>query len=264
MKVIDMKMKVMGEGMKKDASGREVVVEMQKLKKSFGAKHVLEEINFSMYKGENLAVLGKSGTGKSVLIKCIAGLLKQDEGKLYLFGKDIAALSNQELEAARKRIGFLFQGGALYDSMTVRENLEFPLKRQKNKPGADEMNELVVEALRNVGLEDTIDKQTTGLSGGMRKRLGLARTLILKPEIMLYDEPTTGLDPITSREISNLIIEIQRKYNTSSIIITHDLACVKITADRVIVLKEGKCFAEGTFDELQNSTDEWVRSFLKD
>ncbi|MHB8339023.1 MAG: ABC transporter ATP-binding protein, partial [Ignavibacteriaceae bacterium] len=210
-----------------------VVVEMEHLKKSFGNNHVLRDVNLVVNKGENLVVLGKSGTGKSVLIKCIVGLVDLDAGKLVILGQNISDLKDKGLIDVRKKIGFLFQSSALYDSMTVRENLEFPLIRQLRSMPKEEINSLVEEALQNVGLSEAIDMIPSELSGGMRKRLGLARTLILKPEIMLYDEPTTGLDPITSKEISNLILDIQKKYNTSSIIITHDIECAKFTANRI-------------------------------
>jgi len=241
----------------------EVVVEMVHLQKSFENNHVLQDINLVIYKGENLVVLGKSGTGKSVLIKCIVGLEDCDDGLLIIFGEDVSALKEQQLVEMRTKIGFLFQSGALYDSMTVRENLEFPLKRQSRSLSRKEIDALVLEALENVGLAEAIDKTPGELSGGMRKRLGLARTLILKPEIMLYDEPTTGLDPITSKEISELILNVQKKYNTSSVIITHDIECARLTANRIIVIKEGVCVAEGTFTELKNSNDEWIRSFFE-
>jgi len=250
----------------KDEKGikkQNIVVKMEHIKKSFDENIVLRDINLHINKGENLVVLGKSGTGKSVLIKCIVGLINFDGGKLFLFGENISEKNEDELIKLRKKIGFLFQSGALYDSMTVRENLEFPLKRQPIKTTQKEIDLLVNEALENVGLLDTIDKMPSELSGGMRKRLGLARTLILKPEIMLYDEPTTGLDPITSKEISNLIQEVQKKHNTSSIIITHDTECAKITANRVIIIKDGICYAEGSYSELQNSSDKWVRSFFE-
>jgi phospholipid/cholesterol/gamma-HCH transport system ATP-binding protein len=240
-----------------------VIVEMQNLKKSFGNNHVLRNINLTINKGENLVILGKSGTGKSVLIKCIVGLVEPDEGKLVIFGQNIAELKNRELIKIRKKIGFLFQSGALYDSMTVRENLEFPLRRQLHSISKKKINELVKEALQNVGLADTIDKMPSELSGGMRKRLGLARTLILKPEIMLYDEPTTGLDPLTSKEISRLILDVQNIYHTSSVIITHDIECARLTANRIIVIKDGICTAEGSFSDLKNSEDAWVRSFFE-
>lgn len=237
------------------------VVVVEHLKVTFGSNEVLKDINFKINKGENLVVLGKSGSGKSVLIKCMVGLIEPDAGNLVILDKNIAGLNTGELNSVRKKVGFLFQSGALYDSMTVRENLEFPLRDSKDI-SKEEKNKLVEEALKNVGLEDTIDKMPSELSGGMRKRLGLARTLILKPEIMLYDEPTTGLDPITSKEISELILEVQKKYNTTSIIITHDMACAKITANRMIVFKEGLIAAEGTYDELEKSKDEWIRSFF--
>jgi len=245
------------------AQNGSVVVEMVHLRKSFEDNHVLRDINLVLHKGENLVILGKSGTGKSVLIKCIVGLVDCDYGSLALFGNDISGLSEKELIETRKKIGFLFQSGALYDSMSVRENLQFPLRRQLHSIPKDTMNSLIKEALENVGLAKAIDKTPLELSGGMRKRLGLARTLILKPEIMLYDEPTTGLDPITSKEISKLILEVQQTYSTSSIIITHDMECARLTADRVVVIKDGMCDAEGTFDELKNSTDAWIRSYFE-
>ncbi|PKL87048.1 MAG: ABC transporter ATP-binding protein [Ignavibacteriae bacterium HGW-Ignavibacteriae-2] len=240
-----------------------VVVEMKHLKKSFGNNHVLRDINLIVNKGENLVILGQSGTGKSVLIKCIVGLIQIDEGKLLIFGKVISELRNKELIQIYRRIGFLFQSGALYDSMSVRENLEFPLRRQLSSTPKEKIDFLIEEALHNVGLSKSIDKTPSELSGGMRKRLGLARTLILKPEIMLYDEPTTGLDPITSKEISNLILDVQKKYNTSSIIITHDIECAKLTSNRIIVIKDGICAAEGSYENLEKSTDPWIRSFFQ-
>jgi phospholipid/cholesterol/gamma-HCH transport system ATP-binding protein len=239
------------------------VVRMEHLRKSFGNNHVLRDINLVLNKGENLVILGKSGTGKSVLIKCIVGLIELDDGKFVIFEQDISELQDDELLEIRKKIGFLFQGGALFDSMTVRENLEFPLRRQLRSIPKEQINSLVKEALQNVGLSDTIDLPPSELSGGMRKRLGLARTLILKPEIMLYDEPTTGLDPITSKEISSLILEVQKKYNTSSIIITHDIECARRTANRIIVIKDGICAAEGSYTDLANSADAWIRSFFE-
>ena len=240
-----------------------VVVEMVHLKKSFGNNHVLRDINLVMHKGENLVILGKSGTGKSVLIKCIVGLDILDDGKLFILGQNVSELNNNELMEIRKKIGFLFQSGALYDSMTVRENLEFPLKRQLRTIPKEKIDLLVRDALDDVGLAEAIDMSPSELSGGMRKRLGLARTLILKPEIMLYDEPTTGLDPITSKEISSLILEVQKKYNTSSIIITHDIQCARLTANRIIVIKDGVCAAEGSFNDLENSGDLWIKSFFE-
>jgi len=237
------------------------ITEITHLKKSFGNNHVLNDINLKIKKGENLVVLGKSGSGKSVLIKCLVSLMEPDEGKIILLGEDISLLKESELNLLRKKVGFLFQSAALYDSMTVRENLEFPLRDIKSKP-KEEIDALVIEALKNVGLEEAIDKMPSELSGGMRKRIGLARTLILKPEIILYDEPTTGLDPITSKEISHLILDVQKKYNTASIIITHDIECARLTANHMILIKEGIVVAEGTFKEISESTDEWIRSFF--
>lgn len=237
------------------------VAEIENLKKSFGTNEVLKDMNLKMMKGENLVILGKSGSGKSVLIKCMVGLIEPNHGKIVLLGENIADLTSDDLNKLRKKVGFLFQNAALYDSMTVKENLEFPLRDLKEK-STEEIDALVQEALKNVGLEDAIHKMPSELSGGMRKRVGLARTLILKPEIILYDEPTTGLDPTTSKEISHLILEVQKKYNTSSIIITHDAECARITANRMIILKDGTAFAEGTYKELSESTDQWISSFF--
>ena len=215
-----------------------------------------------MQEGENLVVLGKSGSGKSVAIKCMVGLVKADQGEINIFDTDITSLSNTQLNEVRVKIGFLFQNAALYDSMTVRENLEFPLKRHFKKMTGDEVDAAVSDVLESVGLADAIDKMPSELSGGMRKRIGLARTLILKPKIILYDEPTTGLDTITSREISELILEIQKKYKTTSVIITHDMACAKLTGDRIVILKEGKIAAEGIYEELEKSKDPAVGAFF--
>jgi phospholipid/cholesterol/gamma-HCH transport system ATP-binding protein len=239
------------------------VIEVKHLKKAFDDHEVLKDISIEVARGETLAVLGKSGAGKSVLIKCIVALLQPDGGTIILFGKDIAMAGKKELTELHNRIGFLFQGGALYDSKSVRENLEFPLRSLKHKPSPEETNELITEALTSVGLTDAIDKMPSELSGGMRKRLALARTLIQKPEIMLYDEPTTGLDPITSREISKLLLGVQERYKTSSIIITHDIECANIAANRIVLMKDGLCVAGGTYEELENSDDEWVRSFFE-
>jgi phospholipid/cholesterol/gamma-HCH transport system ATP-binding protein len=239
------------------------VVEIRNLKKSFGKKEVLTDINMDLYKGENLVVLGRSGQGKSVTIKCIVALLQQDKGSLKVFGDEVSEMKHNELKALRTKVGFLFQSAALYDSMTVRENLEFPLTRVLRMTDKKKIDDLIEEVLDAVGLSSAIDTMPSDLSGGMRKRIGLARTLILKPEIMLYDEPTTGLDPITSREISELILQMQKKYQTSSVIITHDIACAKITADRMLVMNDGTFVAEGTYDELENSTDQLVGSFFK-
>jgi phospholipid/cholesterol/gamma-HCH transport system ATP-binding protein len=238
----------------------ETVAKIENLKKSFGTNHVLKGINLEIEKGENLVVFGKSGSGKSVLIKCLVGLVEPDEGKVILLGEDISELNDKAFNVLRKKIGFLFQGAALYDSMTVRENLEFPLRDRKSQ---EETESLVVEALKNVGLQDAINKMPSELSGGMRKRVGLARALILKPQIIFYDEPTTGLDPITSKEISHLILEVQEKYNTASVIITHDVECARITANRMMIIKDGASVAGGTFKELSQSEDEWIRSFFE-
>ena len=240
----------------------EKIIEIKGLTKSFDQNDILKGVDITVKKGENLVVLGKSGSGKSVLIKCLIGLMPPDEGEINVFDTNIEGLSNKKLNELRVRMGFLFQNAALYDSMTVRENLEFPLKRSSKELSKDEMNKIIVEGLESVGLADAIDKMPSELSGGMRKRIGLARTLMLKPEIILYDEPTTGLDTITSREISELIVTIQKKSKSSAIIITHDMACAKLTADRIVILKDGKIAAEGSYEELENSKDEWVRSFF--
>jgi phospholipid/cholesterol/gamma-HCH transport system ATP-binding protein len=245
-----------------DIKTGDLIVEMEHLKKSFGENHVLKDINLKIKKGENVVVLGKSGTGKSVLIKCLVRLTDADAGKLIVLGKDMPSLNDEELNTIRKKIGFLFQSAALYDSMTVRENLEFPLRDIKGQ-SKEEKTKLVEAALKSVGLEKAIDLMPMELSGGMRKRVGLARTMILRPDIMLYDEPTTGLDPITSKEISKLIISVQKEYDTTSVIITHDIECARITANRILVLKEGVFIAEGTFKEVEKSEDPWVRSFFE-
>ena len=239
------------------------VIKVTGLCKSFGKNNaILNGVDLTVQKGENLVVLGKSGSGKSVTIKCMVGLIKPDKGDIKLFDTDIASLDHDALNAIRVKIGFLFQNAALYDSMTVRENLEFPLKRHFKKLTGKEVDTAVTEVLESVGLVEAIDKMPSELSGGMRKRIGLARTLILKPEIILYDEPTTGLDTITSREISELILEVQKKYKTTSVIITHDMACAKLTGDRLVILKEGVITAEGSYEKLQKSNDGWVRSFF--
>lgn len=231
--------------------------------KSFGTNHVLIDFNMQLYKGENLVVLGKSGSGKSVLIKCIIGLLEQDSGAIDVLGNDVQNLNEKELDELRAKVGFLFQSNALYDSMTVRENLEFPLRRHWIKLTAAETDAKVKDVLENVGLAHTIDMMPAELSGGMRKRIALARTLILDPEIMLYDEPTTGLDPITAKEISELIVTMGEKYNTSSIIISHDMNCIRMTADRIVMLIDGCCYAQGTFTELEQNNDPLVKQFFQ-
>jgi len=224
---------------------------------------VLRNINLTVKKGENVVILGKSGEGKSVAIKCIAGLLTQDAGSLKVFGDEVKDMDRRALKKLRHRIGFLFQNGALYDSMTVRENLAFPLKRVGGMQDKNEIEKLSKEVLEAVGLSDAIDKMPSELSGGMRKRMALARTLVVHPELMLYDEPTTGLDTITSKEISNLILDMQRKYETTSVIITHDIPCARITSDRVLIMNHGECIAEGSCDDLENSKDPFIRSFFK-
>lgn len=239
------------------------ILVIRHLYKSFGNNHVLIDFNLEVNKGESLVVLGKSGSGKSVLIKCIIGLLKPDKGEIEMFGNSIPDLTIEELDKIRVRVGFLFQSNALYDSMTVRENLEFPLRRHWFQVSPEEVNKMVQEALEDVGLAHTVDMMPAELSGGMRKRIALARTLILKPEIILYDEPTTGLDPITAKEIIDLMIEIQEKYGTTSMIISHDMNCVRATSDRVVVLLEGRCHVIGTFEELQQSTDPKVKQFFE-
>jgi phospholipid/cholesterol/gamma-HCH transport system ATP-binding protein len=248
----------------KPKSKEELVIVIKGLKKSFGEKHVLKNINLEVKRSENVVILGRSGTGKSVTIQCIVGLLRQDEGSLKVFGHEVADMSEKELKQLRIKIGFLFQSGALYDSMTIRENLEFPLTRILKITDQGEIDKRVEAALESVGLLDSIDKLPSDLSGGMRKRAGLARTIVVDPEIILYDEPTTGLDPITSREISELILSIQKKNNTTSLIITHDMECARLASDRVVIMDDGQYIAEGTFDSLHKSKDKIVASFFKD
>ena len=247
----------------KPVQKKEVVLRVSNLKKSFGSNHVLNGFNLDLHKGESVVVIGKSGSGKSVLIKCIIGLMKPDAGEVFVLGRDVPNLTNEELDKMRVQVGFLFQSNALYDSMTVKENLEFPLRRHWFKKTKPEVDDLIEEALTNVGLAHTVNMMPAELSGGMRKRIALARTLILKPEIILYDEPTTGLDPITGKEISKLMVEVQKKYNTSSVIISHDLNCVSITANRVVLLLDGICYAEGTYQNLQQSNDKRIKEFFE-
>ena len=239
------------------------VIEINGLKKSFGKLEVLKNVTLKLLEGENLVVLGKSGSGKSVLIKCIVRLLDPDGGSIKVFGEEVNALKSEDLANMREKIGFLFQSGALYDSMTVRQNLEFPLRRIKRGISQKEINEKVNEVLENVGLIDSIDKMPSELSGGMRKRISLARTIIIDPKIMLYDEPTTGLDPVTSDEISALINLVQKNYKTSSIIITHDIECARATANRVIMLREGDIYLEGSLKDFEDSNDVTIKTFFK-
>jgi len=246
----------------KEANDKSDVVKATGLQKAFGDQVVLKDISFTLGNNEKLVVLGKSGSGKSVLIKCIVKLILPDSGTINVFGEDVSSLDNEQLNELRKRIGFLFQSAALYDSMSVRQNLEFPLKRVKKIKDKKIINQKVEEVLSNVNLEDAIDKMPSQLSGGMRKRIGLARTLIMDPEIILYDEPTTGLDPITSVEICELINDIQKKYKSASIIITHDQSVIKITSSRLLMIRDGVVHAEGPYEKLKNADDEWIHSFL--
>lgn len=249
--------------MKEAVANTENVIEIQDLSIKFGTMKVLEGLTLDLHRGENLVILGKSGTGKSVLIKCIVRLLKADSGMINILGDEVNGMKYEELENVRRKIGFLFQSGALYDSMTVRQNLEFPLRRMKEKISDQEIETKIKEALENVGLPDAIDKMPSELSGGMRKRISLARTIIIDPAIMLYDEPTTGLDPVTSHEISLLINDIQKKYKTSSIIITHDIECARTVANRLIMLQDGKVYKEGKLDAFENTEDELINSYFQ-
>ena len=238
------------------------VINIINLNKSFGENHVLKNMNLRLGQGEQLAVVGKSGSGKSVLIKCIIGLLQPDGGTVEVFNSNIADLDHDALDRVRAKVGFLFQSNALYDSMSVKENLEFPLRRHWIHTSEEDVDQMVAEALSNVGLLHTINMKPSDLSGGMKKRIALARTLILKPEIILYDEPTTGLDPVTGREISELINSINKKYACSSIIISHDMQCIKRTASRIIILIDGKSYAEGDYTSLSIMEDPKVNQFF--
>lgn len=244
-------------------NGDKAVIEITNLSKSFGKQEVLKDVTLKLLKGENLVVLGKSGSGKSVLIKCIVRLLNADSGTINVFDQDVMELKRSELNELRQKIGFLFQSGALYDSMTVKQNLEFHLKRIKKGLSSKEIDEKIAEVLENVGLPDSSDKMPSELSGGMRKRISLARTIVVDPEIMLYDEPTTGLDPVTADEISLLINEVQKKYKTSSIIITHDMASARTNADRMIMLQDGKVYLEGSLEMFEKSEDPIIKPFFK-
>jgi len=239
------------------------VIEINNLKKSFDSQQVLKDVSLKLLNGENLVVLGKSGSGKSVLIKCIVRLLNPDDGTIQVLGENISKLNSDRLGELRKKIGFLFQSGALYDSMTVKENLEFPLRRIRKDLTEKEISEKIMEVLENVGLANALHKMPSQLSGGMRKRISLARTIVVDPMIMLYDEPTTGLDPVTSDEISALINLVQKKYKTSSIIITHDIECARNTANRLIMLQDGEIYMEGKLKEFENSEDPLLKSFFK-
>ncbi len=244
--------------------GRDVVIKIRDLRKSFGDNHVLNGFNMTLRKGENLVVMGKSGSGKSVMIKCLVGLMIPDSGYVEVLGQEISTLNQKDLDRLRSDIGFLFQGSALYDSMTVRENLEFPMRRHREKLGrVNDTGELVIEALKNVGLAHTTELMPAELSGGMKRRVALARTIILKPKVILYDEPTSGLDPITSKEIIELMRTIQKKYGTSALIITHDVDCARVISERIILLVDGINYAEGTYAELTASRDPKVEAFFK-
>ncbi len=243
---------------------KKAIITIKDLHKQFGNNVVLNGFDLELFEGENLVVMGKSGSGKSVMIKCVIGLEQPDSGSILVMNEEINKLEQEALDELRTEIGFLFQGSALYDSMSVRENLEFPLRRHTKKFGViEDTTPLVMEALESVGLAHAIDLMPNELSGGMKRRIALARTLILKPKIILYDEPTTGLDPITSKEIVLLMNSIQKQYNTSSIIITHDVDCAKVIANRMILLIDGINYIEGTFDELASSNDPKVQAFFK-
>jgi phospholipid/cholesterol/gamma-HCH transport system ATP-binding protein len=239
------------------------VIEVMDLKIGFGKDPILKGLTLSLLEGENLVILGRSGSGKSVLIKCIVQLLLPDSGSIRVLGREMNGLKKRELEELRMKIGFLFQSGALYDSMTVFQNLEFPLRRIRKELDDNQVESKIMEALENVGLPDTADKMPSQLSGGMKKRIGLARTLVVDPQIMLYDEPTTGLDPITSDEISHLINSVQEKYKTSSIIITHDIECVKAVANRIVMIDDGVTYMEGTLKDFETSKDPFIKSYFK-
>lgn len=241
----------------------EPIINISHLQKSFGDNQVLKDFNLTIQKGENIVILGKSGCGKSVLIKCIVGLINYEGGSLKVLGNEIKDLKIKELDDLRTRIGFVFQSSALYDSMSVKENLEFSLRRHGKNKTKTEINSLVEEMLENVGLASAINLMPSELSGGMRKRIGLARSVIMKPEIILYDEPTTGLDPITAKEISNMMLDMQEKYNISSIIISHDMQCAKLTANRLTVMIDGINYADGTFDELKSNKNPKVAAFFE-
>ncbi len=248
--------------METQPTSKNKVVEVKHLQKNFGERVILKDVSLDVYDKENLVVLGRSGSGKSVLIKCMVGLLRPDSGDIHVLGFDVPKLSEAELNKLRLQVGFSFQGSALYDSMTVRENLEFPLKRNLGIYDTKKLNEMVMISLKEVGLEHTVDQKPAELSGGMKKRIGIARTLILKPKIMLYDEPTAGLDPITSGEINELILQVRDQYHTASIIITHDISCARQVSDRVVALINGESKLEGTFEELKATSDTDLKQFF--
>ena len=246
-----------------ELNNKSPVLRIQNLKKSFGDNHVLNGFSMELFQSENLVIMGKSGSGKSVMIKCLVGLMQPDNGNIEIMGKDISLLSQNDLNDLRTEIGFLFQGSALYDSMTVRENLEFPLRKHKHKFKNNDKEAMVKESLESVGLLEAIDLLPEELSGGMKRRVALARAIIMRPKIIIYDEPTTGLDPITAKEIINLMREIQKKYGTSSLIITHDVDCARVISNRMILLIDGINYAEGTFEELSTSSDKKIQEFFK-
>lgn len=239
----------------------DLIIDIKNLSKAFSYNKVLDDISLQVETGENLVVFGRSGTGKSVLLKCIIGLLKPEQGEIYYDGNNVLTMDDRELNQIRKQIGFLFQSGALYDSMSVRENLEFPLIRNFNF-SKKEIDDKVIKTLEMVDLADAVDKMPSELSGGMRKRIALARTIITEPRLMLYDEPTTGLDPLTTKEISELILDLQKKLNMTSIAVTHDLICASIIADRAIFLKDAQIKYQGTIEELTNSKDTFLQNFF--
>lgn len=254
----------MMKAMDKTIDEKQPLVEIRDLKKSFGDTQVLQGFNLQLYPNENVVILGKSGSGKSVLIKCLVGLNDIDSGEVKVLGRSIPDMKREELDVIRSEVGFLFQGSALYDSMTVKENLIFPLRRHAERMKGENEEELILSALKSVGLEHTLELMPAELSGGMKRRIALARMLILKPKIILYDEPTSGLDPITSNEIIKLMFNIQKELNTASLIITHDMDCARVISSRIIVLQDGINYAEGTYQELAESTDPKVKAFFKE
>lgn len=244
-------------------NGRKPLILIENVHKSFGSNHVIRGFNLKLFENENLVIVGKSGSGKSVLLKCIVRLEEMDSGILQVLGKDMDQLDQYELDHLRTEIGFLFQGSALYDSMTVRENLQFPLRRHRARMIKEDEEKLILEALTNVGLAHAIDLMPAELSGGMKRRVALARTLILRPKIILYDEPTSGLDPITAKEIIELILHVQKEYNAAAMIITHDMDCARVISNRMIILVDGINYAEGTYDELSKMEEPKVQAFFK-